>query len=408
MAKSYRFDVTIIGSGIAGSALAVALGGKGLSIGLVEAQSLGDALAATEPAEALVVSDFDARVSALTPRSQSFLDNIGAWDDIIRQRVCPYSHMTVWDAEGTGSIEFDCAEVDVPVLGHIVENRVIVASVLQQVSNCSDITVLSPVTLESCATLESGGARVQLEGGASIETDLLVAADGAMSRVRTMLNFDTREWDYGHSALVTTVETEQPHQATAWQRFLPSGPLAFLPLPGARDRHFCSIVWSLTDSALEGLLAMPADEFCAELETAFEKRLGAVLACASRFAFPLRQRHAVDYVKPGVALVADAAHTIHPLAGQGINLGLADVAVLAQEILAGRERGAKPGQLQLLKRYQRQRKSENLLMMAAMDGFKALFEQTSLPIRLLRNAGMRGVSQLGPVKAQLMHRAMGL
>jgi 2-octaprenylphenol hydroxylase len=144
------------------------------------------------------------------------------------------------------------------------------------------------------------------------------------------------------------------------------------------------------------------------LEAAFEHRLGRVVACSPRFAFPLRQRHAIDYVRPGVALVADAAHTIHPLAGQGINLGLQDVQVLAEEIVAGRARGANPGQLQLLKRYQRKRKSENMLMMAAMDGFKSLFEQSSLPVRLLRNEGMRRVSSLGPIKRQLMQRAMGI
>jgi len=236
----------------------------------------------------------------------------------------------------------------------------------------------------------------------------LVAADGAMSRIRTLLGFETREWDYGHSAIVATVELERGHQNTAWQRFLPTGPLAFLPLPGEGGRHYCSIVWSVSEHLLDGLLALEAQDFCAELERAFERRLGKVLACSDRFGFPLRQRHALDYVQAGVALVADAAHTIHPLAGQGINLGLADVAVLAQEILSGHERGASPGQLQLLKRYQRKRKSENLTMMAAMDGFKVLFEQPALPIRLLRNAGMRTVSQLGPLKAQLMHRAMGL
>jgi len=404
MTDMHKFDVTIVGSGIAGSALAAALTGSGLSIGLVEAQTLG----ATELPTQIDIDHFDARVSALTPRSQLFLSNIGAWEGIAGERLCPYSHMTVWDAQGTGVIDFDCAEVGAPVLGHIVENRVIVTSLLQQVRSGADITVLNPVKLESCALDDTGGASLVLEGGATIETKLLVAADGAMSPIRKMLDFKTREWDYGHSAIVATVEVENSHQSTAWQRFLPSGPLAFLPLPGARDRHYCSIVWSVKDALLADLLALEDNDFCSELGQAFEHRLGEVLASSPRFGFPLRQRHAVDYVQPGVALVADAAHTIHPLAGQGINLGLADVAVLAEEILAGVNRGAAPGQLELLKRYQRKRKSENLTMMAAMDGFKALFEQPALPIRLLRNAGMRGVAQLGPLKAQLMHRAMGL
>ncbi len=404
MTDLHKFDVTIVGSGIAGSALAAALTGSGLSIGLVEAQTLG----AKELPTQIDIDHFDARVSALTPRSQLFLSRIGAWDGIVGERLCPYSHMTVWDAQGTGVIDFDCAEVGTSVLGHIVENRVIVTALLQQVRNGTDITVLNPVKLESCALDDTGGASLVLEGGATIETKLLVAADGAMSPIRKMLDFKTREWDYGHSAIVATVEVENSHQNTAWQRFLPSGPLAFLPLPGGQDRHYCSIVWSVKDCLLADFLALDDNDFCTELGQAFEHRLGKVLACSPRFGFPLRQRHAVDYVQPGVALIADAAHTIHPLAGQGINLGLADVAVLADEILAGVTRGAAPGQLELLKRYQRKRKSENLTMMAAMDGFKALFEQPALPIRLLRNAGMRGVAQLGPLKAQLMHRAMGL
>ncbi len=399
-----HFDVVIVGSGIAGSALASALSGSGLSIALIEAQPLNK----TALPSLMDIDHFDARVSALTPRSQIFLQKIDAWEGIASQRLCPYSHMTVWDGEGTGVIEFDCAEVGVPALGHIVENRVIVASLLQRVQSVTDVALLNPVKLESCDIRPGGGASLVLDSGETIHSDLLVAADGAMSRIRTLLNFETREWDYGHSAIVATVELERSHQNTAWQRFLPTGPLAFLPLPGQHDRHYCSIVWSVSDNLLEGLLALDSEDFCTELEQAFEHRLGKVLACSARFGFPLRQRHALDYVQAGVALVADAAHTIHPLAGQGINLGLADVAVLAQEILSGHERGASPGQLQLLKRYQRKRKSENLTMMAAMDGFKALFEQPALPIRLLRNAGMRTVNQLGPLKAQLMHRAMGL
>ena len=204
------------------------------------------------------------------------------------------------------------------------------------------------------------------------------------------------------------VQTAEDHQATAWQRFLPTGPLAMLPLPGDGQRHYCSIVWSLQDSLVDELLGLEEVAFCAQLQRAIEGRLGRVVASSPRFAFPLRQRHAVDYVKPGIALVGDAAHTIHPLAGQGINLGLQDVAVLAQEVLAGHERGVSPGQLELLRRYQRRRKGENLLMMAAMDGFKRLFEQQALPLRWLRNVGMRGVNQMGPLKQQLMRHAMGL
>lgn len=404
MAEAQAFDIAIIGAGIAGSALAVALSGTGRSIALVEARPLSTP---ELPAEC-DLHHFDPRVSALTPRSRALFEQLGVWEDIAAYRYCAYQHMTVWDAQGTGKIEFDGADVDAPALGYIVENRSIVSALLEKVVAAPAIKVLSPASLHACTRLDSSRLSMELDGGESIEADLLVAADGAQSRVREMMAFATREWDYGHRAIVATIEVEHSHDVTAWQRFLPSGPLALLPLPGDQEHHYCSIVWSLQEHLVDDLLAMDDAAFCAELERASEGCLGAVLGCSRRFAFPLRQRHAVDYVQAGVALVADAAHTIHPLAGQGINLGLQDVSVLAQELAAGRDRGAHPGELELLRRYQRRRKGENLLMMTAMDGFKRLFEQEALPLRWLRNAGMRSVDQLLPVKQQLMRHAMGL
>jgi 2-octaprenylphenol hydroxylase len=404
MPEKSHFDVAIVGAGIAGSALAVALSGNGMSVVLLEAQPLSVSASVPDPG----VAGFDARVSALTPRSQSLLEQLGVWSGICRQRLCPYTHMTVWDAEGTGMIEFDCAEVDAQRLGHIVENRVIISALVERVRSCPDITLLNPARLSDCRPLESGGYSVELENGTAITTDLLVAADGALSKVRQMLDFETREWDYGHRAIVTTVQLENPHQDTAWQRFLPSGPLAFLPLPGAPGEHYCSIVWSADEELAEDLMALDEAAFCQQLQQAFEARLGEVVTCSERFSFPLRQRHAVDYVQTGIALVGDAAHTIHPLAGQGINLGLADVLVLAEELIAEHSKGGNPGSLETLKRYQRRRKGENLAMMAAMDGFKYLFSQRALPVRWLRNAGMRSVGRSMPIKKQLMRHAMGL
>jgi 2-octaprenylphenol hydroxylase len=402
--EAQHYDVAIIGAGIAGSALAIALSGNDLSIALVEAQPLPESLLEPEPN----VAGFDPRVSALTPNSRSLLDRLGVWSGIEAARSAPYVHMTVWDAEGTAVVEFDREEVSVPALGYIVENRVIVSALLKSVRAAKDITLLNPARLAACSRTESGTFRLDLEETASLETDLLVAADGALSRVRSMLAFETREWDYGHRAIVTSVEVEFPHQHTAWQRFLPSGPLAFLPLPDIEGRHYCSIVWSVEEAGVDALMALDEAEFCRQLTQALEARLGNIVACSPRYAFPLRQRHAVDYVQGGVALVGDAAHTIHPLAGQGINLGLQDVAVLAEEILAARLKGHSPGDLVTLQRYQRRRKGENLAMMVAMDGFKHLFAQRSLPVRWLRNAGMRSVARFAPIKQQLMRHAMGI
>lgn len=404
MADPQAYDVAIIGAGIAGSALALALSGNGLRIALVEARGIAQA----ELPQALELSSFDPRVSALTPRSQTALEQLGAWSDIAAYRVCPYHHMTVWDAEGTGEIEFDASEVGVKTLGHIVENRAITQALLKQVEQATDIDLICPASLESCQRDDGDRVQVALSNGAGLSTDLLVAADGALSPVRQLLSFSTREWDYGHRAIVTTVEVESSHRGTAWQRFLPSGPLAFLPLPDDGDRHFCSIVWSLSEELVDDLLDLDERAFCVELAAAIEHRLGSVLACSERFAFPLRQRHAIDYVQPGVALVGDAAHTIHPLAGQGINLGLLDVMVLAEEVLSAIDAGGSPGAIQALRRYQRRRKGDNLLMMAAMDGFKRLFEQDSLPVRWLRNAGMRQLGRMLPVKRQIIRHAMGI
>ncbi|MEM8561095.1 MAG: UbiH/UbiF/VisC/COQ6 family ubiquinone biosynthesis hydroxylase [Pseudomonadota bacterium] len=405
MAELAQFDLVIVGAGIAGCALAAALSGNGLKIALVEAQPL----AVLDLPRERNLASYDPRVSAITPRSQSHLASMGVWNKISDYRLCSYQHMTVWDAEGTGRIDFDRNEVEAPCLGHIIENRAIVNSLLQYVTSAADVKIFPQAIVQDCKSLMSESMMsVELADGTALRAQLLVAADGARSQIRTFMGFATREWEYGHSAIVATVQVEHSHRETCWQRFLTSGPLAFLPLPGSEEQHYCSIVWSVKNELAEPLMQLSDAAFAKELEQSIESCLGKVLGCSRRFNFPLRQRHARNYVRPGVALVADAAHTIHPLAGQGVNLGLQDVAVLAEELLAGYARGLNLGDLRLLQRYQRRRKGENLMMMAAMDGFKSLFEQESLSIRWLRNTGLRAVGQLGPVKQQLIRHAMGL
>lgn len=408
MADVASVDIVIVGAGIAGASLALALSGQGLRVALVEARSLqAPALPATAG-----VDDFDLRVSALTPRSRQFLESLGAWEAIADYRFCTYRHMTVWDSQGTGQIEFDESDVGGAALGHIVENRVIVGALVAQLQNARDIFLYEGSGLSACERVDDepnqSGMRVTLEDETVIDAQLVVAADGALSRVREAMSFETREWDYGHHALVATVAVAESHQHTAWQSFSPEGPLALLPLYEEGDHALVSIVWSQNEDEAQALLALDDAAFCSALSRACEQRLGAILGCSKRAAFPLRQRHAVDYVQPGVALVGDAAHTIHPLAGQGINLGLADVAALAQIVKEARGRGENLGDVSVLHRYQRLRKGDNLLMMAAMDGFKRLFEQPALPIRWLRNTGMRALDSLVPIKAQIMRHAMGL
>jgi 2-octaprenylphenol hydroxylase len=402
--SSPDFDIIVVGAGIAGGALLRSLLGSGLRLALVEANPI----ASGWPVKNSGVAGFDSRVSAITPASARALDALGVWEQVRESRACAYRHMQVWDAEGTGSIEFDAAQLDVPALGHIVENSLLTAALLEDIDQADEVTLFNPARLQDLRRDDLQRPLLQLEDGREISGHLLVAADGALSRIRELADFHTREWDYGHQALVATVQTEAFHHGTAYQRFLATGPLALLPLSSQGDEHFCSVVWSCEPELAAQLLQQDDDEFCSELALATERRLGNMLSVSPRFSFPLRQRHAVNYVQAGIALVGDAAHTIHPLAGQGINLGLQDVQVLAEEILAARERGLQPGELVVLQRYQRRRKSDNLLMMAAMDGFKRLFAQRQLPLRWLRNSGMRLVDKSGPLKAQLMRHAMGI
>ncbi len=403
-----EFDVIIVGAGLVGSAMACALAadaqGDSLRIAVVEAGS--------DPTR-FEHSDFDPRVVALTHASQTLLKSVGAWSLIEQERACPYTDMHVWDADGTGSIHFDCHDVQQNNLGHIVENSVVTRALLSRLQSYPQITLLRPAKVQTLLREEGSDQQsVLLEDGRKLSASVLLAADGANSKVRELANIATREWNYGHDAIVTTVRTQQPHQYTAWQRFLSSGPLAFLPLQaqlqGQWDAHYCSIVWSLKPELAPELMALSDSEFGHALGQAFEYRLGAVEDVAKRYSFPLRQRHAVNYVKPGVALLGDAAHTIHPLAGQGVNLGFLDVAAMRDEILRARRRQLPLTDASILKRYQRARKSNNLAMMAMMEGFKRLFGADHLPTRWLRNEGMRQLDSVSLLKNAVVKQAMGL
>ena len=399
------YDVIIVGAGLVGASLACAIAqtdaAQNLRIAVIEAggevQHFGG-------------DKFDPRVVALTHASQKLLTDIGCWDDIVAQRVCVYREMKVWDGEGTAAIEFDCAEVQQSHLGHIVENSVIVDQLRKRMAQHKNIVLIQPVAVAQIipAQAECPRVRVQLTSGDEITAALLIAADGAHSKVRELAEFSTREWDYGQQAIITTVRTEQPHEFTAWQRFMHTGPLAFLPLQQQGDAHSCSIVWSAEDALAAELMALNDEAFCARLTAAFEARLGTVIRCDTRYVIPLRQRHATTYIQPGIALVGDAAHNIHPLAGQGVNLGLLDVIALAQEIERALVRGIPLADYSILRRYQRQRLASNLGMMSAMEGFKRLFGNRSLAANWLRNTGMRQLNSVAAIKKMIINSALGV
>lgn len=399
------FDLVIVGAGLVGASLACAIAqtdaAQSLRIAVVEASS---------DLQHFSGEHFDPRVVALTHASQQLLTDIGCWDGIVAQRVCAYREMKVWDGEGTAAIEFDCADVQQSHLGHIVENSVIVNQLRERMTQHKNIIVIQPAAVAHIipAQAEFPRVRVQLTNGSEITTALLIAADGAQSRVRELAAFSTREWDYGQQAIITTVNIEQPHEFTAWQRFMHTGPLAFLPLQNGGDAHCCSIVWSAEDGLAAELMALDDEAFCARLTAAFEARLGRVIACDKRYAIPLRQRHAATYIQPGIALVGDAAHNIHPLAGQGVNLGLLDVAALAQEIERALTRGIPLADYSILRRYQRQRLASNLGMMSAMEGFKRLFGNRTLGVNWLRNTGMRQLNSTLAIKKVIIKSALGV
>ncbi|WP_236233258.1 2-octaprenyl-3-methyl-6-methoxy-1,4-benzoquinol hydroxylase [Pseudomonas tohonis] len=392
-------DLIIVGAGMVGSALGLALKDSGLEIILIDGSPLSikpfDAEAAFEP-----------RVSALSAASQRILQRLGAWEGVAARRASPYGEMQVWDGSGTGNIHFSAASVHAEVLGHIVENRVIQEALLEPLHD-SGVGLLPNARLER---LRRSGDDwlLTLVDGRELRAPLVIAADGANSAVRRLAGCATREWDYLHHAIVTSVRCEQPHRRTAWQRFTDDGPLAFLPLDRQGDEHWCSIVWSTTPEQATRLMALDDEAFRDELGKAFEHRLGRIEASDPRLCIPLRQRHAKRYVEPGLALVGDAAHTIHPLAGQGVNLGFLDAAVLAEVLLHAHGRGERLADERVLSRFERRRMPHNLGMMAAMEGFQRLFQADPLPLRWLRNAGLDLVDGLPEAKALFVRQALGL
>jgi 2-octaprenylphenol hydroxylase len=285
---------------------------------------------------------------------------------------------------------------------------VIVAAMHEQLIRQPALDCLIPANVRTLHNA-ADAALLTLENGRQLSARLVIAADGAQSPLRQLAGFETREWDYEHEAIVCSVRTTKQHQQCARQIFMDEGVLAFLPLAsaGEHSEQWCSVVWSVLPQVAKSLMRLSDEDFCKKLSLASEHWLGEVIHSSQRISFPLRQRHALDYVRQRVVLIGDAAHSIHPLAGQGANLGLADVNVLADELQRVKSTGRDPADPLLLARYQRERKPHNMSMMLLMEGFKRLYAEQPLPIRWLRNAGMRAIEHSPTIKNQLIRAAMG-
>ncbi|CEP38182.1 MULTISPECIES: UbiH/UbiF/VisC/COQ6 family ubiquinone biosynthesis hydroxylase [unclassified Halomonas] len=402
------FEAIIVGGGMVGTALCALLAQAGMQVALVEATPAP--LRIEQAASKLPAP----RVSALTPVSQRLLTHLGAWPAMQNTRVTAYQGMQVWDAEGSGEIAFSADEAGVAVLGHIVENSVTLAALNSQVVDHPNVTTFFGARLQALQRASGNTSKRVLSGdwlilddGRQLQAPLIVAADGAHSTLREMAGIEVVSDDMQQEAVVTTVKCAKPHGGTARQAFIDGRPLAFLPLTVEGNDHYCSIVWSTTPAHAAELSELPRGALGEALGVAFGHRLGDVTACDKAHRFPLVQRHARHYVQPHFALVGDAAHSIHPLAGQGVNLGLMDVAVLAEEVVHAWQRGAPWGELSTLRRYERRRRFDNSAMLGLMKGFKVLFGSHDPALTLARNVGMSGMNQWVPLKRVLMRQATG-
>ena len=397
--SAFTHDAIIIGGGMVGLSLAVAAARQGLSVAVVER---GHPESDTpEPGR------FAPRVSAISRHSQAWLQQLDAWRRIPNGRACAYTHMAVWDGLGNGRIEFDAAEVQADNLGHIVENRWLTQALWRQAEESRSLQLLAGRTVDHWQQ-DDFGVRVTLDDDQTVSAPVLAACDGRFSKVRDQAGFQTREWAYGQTALVTSIRHSRPHAFTARQVFLETGPLAFLPLTDETGtEHWTSIVWSADTDRAEALRALDDADFLAELNRASEGCLGTIEAEDPRYCFPLGQMHARQYWQGRVVLLGDAAHAIHPLAGQGVNLGFLDAEALSDVWGQAHARGQSLGDAWTLRRFQRRRQTHNLAAMAAMEGFKRLFG-TDHPVPvLLRNRGLNWVHRLPLAKRPLIRAAMG-
>jgi len=394
MTKAKHYDVIINGGGMVGLALVASLVQQNFHVAIIESK---------KPALRWAKDKLNARVSALNLASISLLKKIEAWENIRQQAMSPLNKMIVWDELGGGEIEFDSSEISKNNLGAIVENREIVKVLWQQLSNNKNVDFIVPHQAVELKQTDNAIA-LTLDNEKTLTAELLVGADGAQSWVREHAGIECSIRPYEHNAVIAVLQLEKPHQQTAWQCFTPNGPLAVLPIA---DNHQAVMIWSTQENHADELLKMDAKTLGREISNALSLRLGSVNPLTKAVSIPLIMRHAKHYIDNRIALVGDAAHTIHPLAGQGVNLGFADVICLTDALIEAKQKRWDIGSRRPLRTYERAGKGDNLIMLLAMRSFKEIFISQS-PITIqLRSLGLNITNRLDLVKHCFMGYAMG-
>lgn len=386
-----HFDIAIVGGGMVGSALACGLAQQGFNVVVVEREAPPAFEADAQP---------DVRISAVGCASVDLLKQLNVWPRVLAMRAVPYRQLETWEWQ-TAQVSFDAKSLGLPELGFMVENPVLQQALWQQLET-QPVTLRCPARV-SALSQANAGWHLTLEDGETLTAKLVVGADGANSHVRQLAGIGVHGWNYTQSCMLITVKSEHPSGDTTWQHFTPDGPRAFLPL----FENWASLVWYDSPARIRQLQAMSMPQLEKEIATHFPARLGRVTPVAVG-AFPLVRRHATKYVLPGIALVGDAAHTINPLAGQGVNLGYRDVDALLDVLITARDQAEDWASDAVLRRYQRKRKMDNLLMQGGMDLFYFAFSNRLGPLKVLRNLGLMAADNAGVLKRQALRYALGL
>lgn len=385
-------DVVVVGGGMVGGALALGLAQQGFAVTVVEK----NAPAAFEPA-----SQPDVRISAISAASVSLLRGLGVWDAIRAMRVHAWRRLETWEWQNA-HVVFDAAELKLPQLGYMVENSVLQWALWQALQAHPQVTLLAGQTITGM-TMDAGRRLLTFAEGEALSSRLVIGADGAFSQVRQMAGIGTQGWQYPQSCMLIGVQCVNEPGDSTWQQFSPTGPRAFLPL----FDNWASLVWYDTPARIRQLQTLSMAQLQQEIRTHFPQRLGEVTPVVAG-SFPLTRRHAQQYIQPGLALVGDAAHTIHPLAGQGVNLGYRDVEALVDVLVNARGYGEEWASESVLKRYQHRRRADNLLMQSGMDLFYAGFSNDLAPLKMVRNLGLMAAQRAGVLKRLALKYALGL